>query len=189
MDDQHPIFELRKYRVADGRMQDEIERALSCIRPQEQGGLALFARHAIPAPLGMWRAITGPSLPCVLFLYQWPSVAARASAFESFYADAEWQRERARTNGGQEIVDRMDDLLYIGASPKPMPADRIYEFELSPSDRASDDLVAFLKPLCGNDPRHLAIRAYASLSDALNRNTESPAPRLLCAPIATGASS
>ncbi|MGF7162879.1 hypothetical protein FHS85_004537 [Rhodoligotrophos appendicifer] len=174
------LFELRQYRVADGRMQEEIDRALTCILPPEKGGLGLFARYGIPAPVGMWRAISGPNLPCVVFVYEWPSVAARAAAFESFYVDPAWQEERARSNGGQEIVDRLDDLLLVGEKPRPMTAGQIYEFARATSGRAPEGVVASFSPLCGNDISDVWIIAHSSLVAAVETPSDDPGSRLFC---------
>lgn len=178
------LYELRQYRVASGRLQEEIDRAMTCILPPETGGMGLFARHGIPEPIGMWRALTGSSLPCVVFLYQWPDAASRAQAFESFYEDHEWRRERARTNDGSEIVDRLDDLLLTGPSIPALPDDMIYAFSFARAAEEPPNLIATLSPLCGDQVNPLRITTHSSMEEALAASgDEGPMP-LLCERIA-----
>src|SRR3954470_16427289 len=99
------LYEMRSYRVADGRMADELARGLACILPVGEGGSGLFDRYHIPRPVGLWRALSGPRMPAVIFLYRWESVAQRAQAFETFYDDPDWNMMRARSNAGSEIVN------------------------------------------------------------------------------------
>ena len=104
------LYEMRSYRVADGRMTDELARGLACILAPAEGGRGLFDRYGIPRPVGLWRVLSGARLPAVIFLYRWTSVAERAHAFETFYDDAEWNALRAGSNEGSEIVNNMDDI-------------------------------------------------------------------------------
>ena len=59
MADTH-LYEMRFYRVADGRMDDELARGLACILPPAEGGRGLFDRYGIPRPVGLWRVLNGP---------------------------------------------------------------------------------------------------------------------------------
>jgi hypothetical protein len=154
------LYELRAYRVADGRMDEEIARALGTILSEAEGGLGLFARYGVPRPVGMWRALTGPHLPSMLFLYPWESAQQRAGAFETFGADPAWLRYRAVTNAGSEIVDRMDDLLLTGPAPGALAADALFEFTWDTP--ASDAAVVLgpLTPLCGSRPGPLRVLAH-----------------------------
>jgi hypothetical protein len=154
------LYELRAYRVADGRMDEEIARALGTILPEAEGGLGLFARYGVPRPVGMWRALTGPHLPSVLFLYPWDSAQQRARAFESFGEDPAWLRYRAATNAGSEIVDRMDDLLLTGPEPGALPSDALYEFTWEPPPAGAAVAIGPLVPLCGARPGPLHVLAH-----------------------------
>jgi hypothetical protein len=174
------LYELRTYRVAAGRMQEEMDRALSCILSPEEGGLGLFARHGIPEPVAIWRAVAGAQLPCVVFLYPWQSAALRATAFNSFYVDADWRTERARTNDGSEIVDRMDDLLLVGPALVELPAVAIYEFIYAPSVPVAPTAIASFSLLCGSGSKKLSIVAHSSLGEALGSTGTASGPRLLC---------
>jgi hypothetical protein len=173
------LYELRQYRVASGRNEDEIARALTCILPRERGGMGLFARYEIPEPVGVWRALAGPSMPCVVFLYRWESARQRAHAFGDFYNDAEWQALRARTNGEGEIVDRMDDLLLTGPALPELPTAGVFEFVRPSTPLQGSNVCVSLSPLCGRDDRPLSVVHYSSAEEAF-RHGRDDHERLLC---------
>jgi hypothetical protein len=173
------LYELRQYRVASGRNEDEIARALACILPRDRGGMGLFARYEIPEPIGVWRALAGPSLPCVVFLYCWETARQRAHAFGDFYNDVEWQELRARTNGEGEIVDRMDDLLLTGPTLPDLPTTGVFEFVRSLVPLQGPNVRVSLSPLCGNDGRPLSIVHHMS-AEAAFRHSRDDHERLLC---------
>ena len=150
------LYEMRSYRVADGRMGDELARGLACILAPAEGGRGLFDRYSIPRPVGLWRVLSGAHLPAVIFLYRWNSVAERAHAFETFYDDPEWTALRAGTNEGSEIVDNMDDVLLRGPLPEALPADGIYEFVRGAAPTGTRTVIGPLAPLCGGVPPDLA---------------------------------
>lgn len=177
------LFELRRYRAAAGRLQEEIDRALSCILPPEERGLGLFTRHGIPAPTGFWRAVSGSSLPCVVFLYRWPSAASRAEAFEAFYKDADWNRERARTNGGSEIVDRLDDLLLVGSVSEDLAAAPMHEFRFGEAAGEGSRVLASFLPLCGERAERLCIIGHSSIEAAIASARQADGAPLLCTPV------
>lgn len=144
------LYEMRAYRVADGRIEEEIARALGTILDPSEGGLGMFARYGIPKPIGIWRVLSGPALPSVIFLYPWKSAADRSRAFEAFGQDAEWLNYRASTNAGTEIVDRMDDLLLTGPEPGRLALDALYEFTWGEPPGAASVAIGPLVPLCGS---------------------------------------
>lgn len=181
------LYEMRTYRVADGRMAAELARGLACILPPAAGGLGLFDRYGIPEPVGLWRVLNGPHLPSVIFLYRWESVAARAEAFETFYDDAQWQALRASTNGGVEIVDRMDDVLLRGPAIDRLEAEGIYEFaRLAPPEGARTVIGPFV-PLCGSDASDLYIALHDPGGPFLETGGLDPS-RVLCRRVPLGAS-
>jgi len=182
------LYEMRSYRVADGRMADELARGLACILSIGEGGSGLFDRYGIPRPFGLWRAISGPRLPAVIFIYRWESVAQRAHAFETFYDDAEWNVLRAGTNAGSEIVDCMDDILLRGPPPGELPADATYEFVRGAPPKGTSTVIGPLAPLCGGDPSDLNVVVH----DAVSLAPEALAPgrleaRILCRRVALDA--
>jgi hypothetical protein len=156
MADTH-IYEMRFYRVADGRMDDELARGLACILSPAEGGRGLFDRYGIPRPVGLWRVLNGPSLPAVIFLYRWNSVAQRAHAFETFYDDPDWNALRAASNEGSEIVNNMDDVLLRGPPSATLPPEGIYEFVRGNAPSGGRTVIGPLTPLCGDDPSDLCV--------------------------------
>lgn len=92
--------ELRVYEVAPGRMGDMLERYRGPLRE-------LFARHGVEVT-GAWHAESGPRSPLFVYLMHWSSLEARARAWNGFYADPQWARVRAETNGASELVERYD---------------------------------------------------------------------------------
>ncbi|WP_417426864.1 NIPSNAP family protein [Hoeflea sp.] len=174
------LYELRKYRVANGRLKDEMDRALTCIRPVEEGGRGLFARHGIPNPVGLWTVLVGPEQPSVLFLYRWANAASRAAAFNSFYQDAEWIELRADSNGGSEIVDRLDDQLLMGPDLRSVPETPFYSFALGDNAGLSADRLISLVPLSGECTEMLHICAHSTIEAACQAGDGQNGMPLIC---------
>lgn len=180
------LYELRSYRVADGRMGEELQRGLDCILAAAAGGRGLFDRYAIPRPVALWRAMSGPHQPAVIFLYCWQSVAQRAKAFETFYGDPDWQALRASTNDGSEIVDWMDDILLRGPAPSALPADAIYEFTRGAPRNGTRTVIGPLTPLCGDDPDDVFVSVHESEATLADPDGSFDASRILCRRIVLG---
>jgi hypothetical protein len=180
------LYEMRSYRVADGRMSEELRRGLDCILDPANGGLGLFGRYAIPRPVGLWRAMSGPHHPAVIFLYAWESAAQRASAFETFYLDPAWQALRVSTNGGSEIVDSMDDILLRGPPPAALPPSLIYEFARKAPRSGTRTVIGPLAPLCGDDPSDLFISVHENAASLPGADGEFDGSRVLCRRITIG---
>jgi hypothetical protein len=178
------LYEMRSYRVADGRNAHELARGLACILRADEGGSGLFDRYGIPRPVGLWRVLSGPRLPAVIFIYRWESVAQRAHAFETFYDDAEWNVLRASTNAGSEIVDCMDDILLRGPAPGELPADTTYEFIRGAPPQGTRTVIGPLAPLCGGDPSDLNVVVHDAASLAPDSRLDA---RILCRRVALGA--
>jgi hypothetical protein len=180
------VYELRSYRVADGRMDEELRRALDCILAPADGGRGLFDRYGIPRPIGLWRALSGPHHPSAIFLYGWKSLAERAHSFETFYADPEWQALRASTNDGSEIVDCMDDLLLLGPAPAGLPSDAIYEFVRGEPSKDMRTVIGPLAPLCGNDPTDLSVVIHEATASLVGADGAFNETRTLCRRVTLG---
>jgi hypothetical protein len=178
------LYEMRSYRVADGRMADELARGLACILPPAEGGRGLFDRYGIPRPVGLWRVLSGPKLPAVIFLYRWSSVAQRARAFETFYDDAEWNALRASSNEGSEIVSSMDDVLLRGPPPQALPSDGVYQFVRGAAPPGGRTVIGPLAPLCGDDPSDLHVVLHRGGIDGAFGDS-----RILCRHVALSATS
>jgi hypothetical protein len=181
------LYEMRSYRVADGRMGDELARGLACILAPADGGRGLFDRYGIPRPVGLWRVLSGPHLPAVIFLYRWQSVAERAHAFETFYEDPDWTALRASTNEGSEIVDNMDDILLRGPPPEALPSEGIYEFARGMPPRGTRTVIGPLAPLCGDDPSDLRVVVHDAAASFAEADGSGRASRILCSRVALSA--
>lgn len=101
-----PIYELRLYQVAPGRMPDMEARVQNDLK-------TIFPRHGI-VPLGGWKAIAGPDAPVYVYLTPFRHMQQRSEAWAGFYADPAWSECRARTNAGSELVPRYD-ILFLRA--------------------------------------------------------------------------
>jgi hypothetical protein len=173
------LYEMRSYRVADGRMADELERGLACILSPAEGGRGLFNRYRIPRPVGLWRVLSGAKLPAVIFLYRWNSVAERAHAFETFYDDPEWSALRAGSNEGSEIVGNMDDVLLRGPPPQDLPPEGLYEFVRGAAPSGARVVIGPLAPLCGDDASDLHVILHDGAIDGAISES-----RILCRHVA-----
>jgi hypothetical protein len=98
-----PIFELRMYSVAPGRMEDMASRARQDLRK-------LLPRHGIH-PLAAWTVDAGPGVPLFAYLTPWRRMQQRSRAWADFYADPAWLEARARTNAGSELVESFEVLF------------------------------------------------------------------------------
>jgi hypothetical protein len=108
------LYELRFYKVPPGRMGGHDER-------HEKHLPAIFARHGIIC-VGRWSAVAGPDLPIFAYLTIYPDFAERQRQWADFYADDEWWRVRAATNGKTELVDQYD-VHFLTPNPlwRPLP--------------------------------------------------------------------
>ena len=109
------LYELRFYRVAPGRTDDNHARHRDRLPP-------LFARHGIHV-VGRWTAMAGPDAPLFAYVIAYPDLAERERQWADFYGDAEWWEIRAETNAGSEMVEGYDlMLLRSHAELSPAPA-------------------------------------------------------------------
>ncbi|WP_281281127.1 NIPSNAP family protein [Peristeroidobacter soli] len=92
------IFELRRYRVASGRLPDVRDRFVEHLPP-------LFARHHLNV-LGRWTATASEDSASFVYLLGFERLDARQSAWAGFYIDPQWQRVRTSTNAGSEMIER-----------------------------------------------------------------------------------
>lgn len=103
-----PIYELRFYSVAPGRMRDMEARVQQDLR-------TIFPSHGI-VPLGGWSVLAGPSTPMYVYLTPFRHMQERAEKWAGFYSDPAWAQCRARTNNGSELVERYDIVFLRPAS-------------------------------------------------------------------------
>ena len=98
-----PIYELRLYSVASGRLRDMESRA-------QKDLCTLFPRHGV-RPLGTWSVVAGPTAPLFVYLTPWRHMQQRTQSWAGFYGDPAWAEARTRTNAGGELVERYEILL------------------------------------------------------------------------------
>ena len=101
-----PIYELRLYKVAPGRISHMEERV-------QQDLCTTFPRHGI-RPVGGWRVVAGPNAPLYIYLTPFRHMQERSDAWAGFYSDPAWAECRTRTNAGSELVQRYD-ILFVRA--------------------------------------------------------------------------
>lgn len=101
------IFELRRYRVASGRMPDVHARFTQHLPP-------LFERHHLNV-LGHWSSAHDTSVDNTsaketsawfIYLLGFDRLDTRQMAWGGFYVDPQWQQVRAATNAGSEMIER-----------------------------------------------------------------------------------
>jgi hypothetical protein len=67
--------------------------------------MPLLVKHGMPAPLGVWEAVSGHDLRKFVWMLPWPDYQTRANAFRNFYTDwRAWQAEHPEP----EFVERTD---------------------------------------------------------------------------------
>jgi hypothetical protein len=98
------IYELRVYRVVQGRMADLLTRF-------EHQTLPIMVRHGI-LQVGFWTTIVGRSEQHLTYLLAWESLAQRQEQWDAFESDAEWLAIRKSTEeDGPLIIDIESSLL------------------------------------------------------------------------------
>jgi NIPSNAP len=107
------IYELRIYRIADGRMDDIRERMLERVP-------SLFDKHGLRV-FGHWSVIVGARLPCFVYMLEFDDASEREEAWKRFYADENWWRIRSETDGGEELVLDYDVILLKSAPDIRLP--------------------------------------------------------------------
>lgn len=94
-------YELRLYRCHHGRIPDMVQRMTRDVLP-------LFEKNGIGRPLIHFTSPAGPRAPLYGYILRWDDLDRRMQAFRSFYADPDWHAQRALSNAGSQMVDRMD---------------------------------------------------------------------------------
>jgi hypothetical protein len=98
------IYELRVYRVVQGRMAALLTRF-------EHQTLPIMVRHGI-LQVGFWTTIVGRSEQHLTYLLAWESLAQRQEQWDAFESDAEWLAIRKSTEeNGPLIFDIESSLL------------------------------------------------------------------------------
>lgn len=104
-----PYFELRLYQCKAGRLADMHHRMGREVLP-------LFERAGVPRPMASWSGHVGAFSPLYAYMLRWESLDERFAAFGRFYADPDWISQRAASDAGDNMVERID-LMILRASP------------------------------------------------------------------------
>jgi hypothetical protein len=102
-------YELRLYHLTPGRVGDMHHRMGWELPP-------LFERHGVVRPLVYWDGFAGFGGPIYAYMLRWRSLDERFRAFNGFYADPDWARQRDASNVGEPMIDRVD-LMILRPAP------------------------------------------------------------------------
>jgi len=102
-------YELRLYHCTPGRLNDMHHRMGWELPP-------LFERHGVVQPLAYWDGFAGFGAPLYAYMLRWRSLDERFAAFNGFYADPDWARQRDASNVGEHMIDRLD-LMILRPAP------------------------------------------------------------------------
>ena len=97
------IYELRVYRVVQGRMADLLTRF-------EHQTLPIMVRHGI-LQVGFWTTIVGRSEQHLTYLLAWESLAQRQEQWAAFESDAEWLAIRKSTEENGPLIFEIESSL------------------------------------------------------------------------------
>ncbi len=103
------IYELRTYRIPEGKMPDILSRF-------ENITFGLFARHGIEVT-GFWRKTDANE---IVYICQYESETAMERAWASFRADPEWIEARAQTEAHGPIVSEVISETMTATSFSPL---------------------------------------------------------------------
>lgn len=103
------IYELRTYRIPDGKMPDILSRF-------ENITFGLFERHGIEVT-GFWQKTDANE---IVYICRYESEAAMESAWTTFRADPEWIEARARTEANGPIVSEVISEMMTATSFSPI---------------------------------------------------------------------
>ena len=102
------VYELRTYKIPEGRMPDALNRF-------ENITFSLFKRHRIEV-VGFWTRSDANEL---VYICRYDSEAAMEAAWAAFRADPEWIKAREQTEANGPIVEEVlsDTLIPTSFSP------------------------------------------------------------------------
>jgi short subunit dehydrogenase-like uncharacterized protein len=99
---EHMIYELRVYRVVQGRMADLLTRF-------EHQTVPIMVRHGF-VQAGFWTTIVGRSEQ-LTYLLAWESLAQRQEQWAAFESDAEWLAIRKSTEKNGPLIFEIESSL------------------------------------------------------------------------------
>lgn len=94
------IYELRIYHCSPGRLPDLNHRF-------QHTTLPLWDKHGIEQA-GFFTTLIGPSNQSLTYLLKWTSMAERELRWNAFSTDPEWLTQRAASEAGGVIVERIE---------------------------------------------------------------------------------
>ena len=97
------IYELRVYRVVQGRMADLLARF-------EHQTLPIMVRHGF-LQVGFWTTIVGRSEQHLTYLLAWESLAQRQEQWAAFESDAEWLAILKSTEENGPLIFEIESSL------------------------------------------------------------------------------
>jgi hypothetical protein len=108
-----PVFELRIYHAAEGRLDDLVARF-------RDHTMALFERHGLKN-VAYWLPIEDPLKGKTLFyILEHPSREAATKNWKAFQDDPEWQKVKAASEANGKLVEKIDStfMALTDFSPK-----------------------------------------------------------------------
>jgi len=103
------VYELRTYRIPDGRMPDILARFRDTT-------FTIFERHGIEV-VGFWTRDDANEL---VYLCQYSSRDAMEQAWDAFRADPDWVEARGRTEANGPIVDEVISNVLLPTDFSPL---------------------------------------------------------------------
>jgi hypothetical protein len=97
------IYEQRIYHCLPGKLPALLKRF-------ETVTLPLWEAHGI-RQAGFWTYEIGPSNQALLYLLAWESLADREARWGKFMVDPDWLKERAASEAGGPIVERIENAF------------------------------------------------------------------------------
>ena len=99
-----PVYELRIYTAAEGKLQDLLKRFREHTRQ-------LFERHGL-TNVAYWTATDEPKKAnTLIYILRSPSREAHAASWKAFQDDPEWQKVKAESEANGKLVDKVDSTF------------------------------------------------------------------------------
>lgn len=105
-----PVYELRTYYAAPGRLDDVNARFRDHVLP-------LFEKHGLKS-IGYWMPIDNTE-NVLIYLLAFPSQEAREKAWKEFFADPQWQEVRKKTEANGTIVEKVESVQLVATDYSP----------------------------------------------------------------------
>jgi NIPSNAP len=108
-----PVYELRTYHAAPGRLADLEARF-------RDHTMALFRKHQMEV-IGFWRPLDQPDAGSqLIYVLRFPSREAGVEAWKSFQSDPEWIEAKRRSEVDGVLAARIDSVFLGSTDFSPM---------------------------------------------------------------------